>query len=81
MPHLLTVWPSVSERLRAAGQVLLMLDYDGTLTPIVERPELALIPLETKESLIKLTRKGKYVIAVISARSLEDVAARVGVDG
>ena len=81
MPHLLNVWPSICQRLRDAVQVLLMLDYDGTLTPIVDRPQLALMPSETKESLIRLGSTGKYVIAVISARALEDVSAKVGIEG
>ena len=39
MPHLLNVWPQVSRRLRDQAQVLLLFDYDGTLTPIVEHPD------------------------------------------
>ncbi len=81
MPHLLDLWPSVSQRLRACPLVLLLFDYDGTLTPIVERPELALLPPETRQSLVRLSRRQKYVVGIISARSLEDVAAKVAVDG
>lgn len=81
MPHLLNVWPAVSQHLLRACQVLLFLDYDGTLTPIVDRPDLALMPFETKQSLVQLSRGGKYVVAVISARSLDDVSAKVGIEG
>ena len=81
MPHLLNVWPSVSRLLCEANQVLLALDYDGTLSPIVDRPELALLPAQTKEWLIRLNRKEKYLVGVISSRGLEDVRARVGIDG
>ena len=81
MPHLLNVWPRVSQLLSEANQVLLALDYDGTLSPIVDRPELALLPAQTKESLIRLNRHEKYLVGVISTRSLKDVRARVGIDG
>ena len=81
MPHLLHVWPSVSRLLCEANQVLLALDYDGTLSPIVERPELALLPAQTKEWLIRLNRKEKYLVGVISSRGLQDVRAMVGIDG
>ena len=81
MPHLLNVWPSVSRLLSEANQVLLALDYDGTLSPIVDRPELALLPDQTKEWLIRLNRKEKFLVGVISARSLENVRAKVGIEG
>ena len=81
MPHLLNVWPEVSRLFSEANQVLLALDYDGTLSPIVDRPELALLPARTKESLIRLNRTEKYLVGVISSRGLEDVRARVGIDG
>ena len=80
MPHFLNVWPTVSRRLRDARGVLLMLDYDGTLAPIVDRPELALLPAEARASLVHLSRREKYVVGIVSARSLEDVKARVGID-
>ena len=57
------------------------LDYDGTLSPIVDRPDLAVLPAPTKQSLIKLGRRQKFLVAIVSARSLEDVRGRVGVDG
>ena len=80
MPHLLNVWPSINRRLRDADSVLLLLDYDGTLTPIVDRPDLALLPSDTRETLLTLSRREKYVIGIISARSLEDVRDKVSVD-
>lgn len=90
MPHLLTIWPQLQQRLRDSRRAFLLFDYDGTLAPIVERPEIASIPLETKDALVKLsgwpfagTTPGsqlRLVIGIISARSLEDVRVRVGID-
>ncbi len=81
MPHLLKAWPQARRLLSDAPKVLLGLDFDGTLSPIVDRPELAALPAQTKESLISLSCDEKFLIAIISARSLEDVRGKVGIDG
>jgi trehalose-phosphatase len=58
----------------------LFLDFDGVLAPIVERPEDAAPPPETRAELERLV--GRYaLVAVVSGRAGEDVRARVGVDG
>jgi trehalose-phosphatase len=58
----------------------LFLDFDGVLAPIVERPEDAAPPPETRTELERLV--GRYaLVAVVSGRASEDVRARVGVDG
>ena len=58
----------------------LFLDFDGVLAPIVERPEDAAAPPETRAELERLA--GRYaLVAVVSGRAGEDVRARVGVEG
>jgi trehalose-phosphatase len=58
----------------------LFLDFDGVLAPIVERPEDAVAPAETRAELERLV--GRYaVVAVVSGRASDDVRARVGVEG
>ena len=83
--HLLAVWPQIQQSLQEAGRVVLLLDYDGTLAPIVDRPDLASMPLETRETLVELraltSPDPDLIIGIISARSLEDISARVGIDG
>lgn len=81
MPHLLKEWPQVSQRLREASRVLLLFDYDGTLTPIVSRPELAVLSSEVRRLLEKLSVKSKFVVGVISGRSLDEVREKVQVAG
>jgi alpha,alpha-trehalase len=54
------------------------LDYDGTLTPIVDRPELALLSAEMREVLKTLA--GLCPTAIISGRDLVDVRQMVGLD-
>ena len=58
----------------------LFLDFDGVLAPIVERPEDAVPPPETRAELERLV--GRYaLVAVVSGRMSEDVRTRLGVDG
>jgi trehalose 6-phosphate phosphatase len=64
----------------AAGRRLaLFLDYDGTLTPIVERPEDAVLAPETRAVLRRLAQR--HAVAIVSGRDLRDVRERVGIDG
>lgn len=53
------------------------LDYDGTLTPIVERPELAVLSEEMRETIRCLSEKA--TLAVVSGRMREDVEKLVGI--
>ncbi|MCZ6842066.1 MAG: trehalose-phosphatase [SAR324 cluster bacterium] len=65
-------------RAMADKRVALFLDYDGTLTPIVERPELATLSGGMREILRKLT--GLCAVAVVSGRDRGDVEALVALD-
>jgi trehalose 6-phosphate phosphatase len=56
----------------------LFLDYDGTLTPIVSRPEQAIISREMKDLLTRLSEK--YTVAIITGRDMDDVKKLVGLD-
>jgi trehalose-phosphatase len=58
----------------------LFLDFDGVLAPIVERPEDAEPPAETRAELERLAAR-YALVAVVSGRAGEDVRTRVGVDG
>lgn len=58
---------------------MMSLDYDGTLTPIVDRPELAILSDGMRRTLEALAEH--CIVAIISGRDLDDVRQRVGVDG
>jgi len=58
--------------------LLIFLDYDGTLSPIVKRPEAARLSRQKKETLRKLSKNKNCRVAVISGRSLTDVKGKVG---
>jgi trehalose 6-phosphate phosphatase len=64
----------------APSESAIFLDFDGVLAPIVERPDDAYPPAETRAELRRLC--GTYaLVAVVSGRAGEDVRDRVDVDG
>ncbi|MGE5301043.1 MAG: bifunctional alpha,alpha-trehalose-phosphate synthase (UDP-forming)/trehalose-phosphatase [Acidobacteriota bacterium] len=68
----------LKEMEQRADSLFLFLDYDGTLAPIVESPDRAVITERMRGLLDRLKRK--IPVAVISGRGLEDVRAKVGLD-
>jgi len=68
------------ERLAAEPQLAgLFLDFDGVLAPIVDRPDDAYPPPETRAELERLVAR-YALVAVVSGRTGDDVRRRVGVD-
>jgi trehalose 6-phosphate phosphatase len=62
------------------GRAALFLDVDGTLSPIVARPEQAFVPEETRTELRRLVDR-YALVACVSGRMGEDARRLVGVDG
>jgi len=81
LEHLLSVWSGVAKQLRSASHILLLLDYDGTLTPIVSSPELADLAGGVRQLLEALARKRQLTLAIISGRALVDIKEKVGISG
>jgi trehalose 6-phosphate phosphatase len=64
----------------APEQSALILDVDGTLSPIAPRPELAVVPEQTKGELRRLALRYKLV-ACLSGRAGADARRLVAVEG
>lgn len=62
-----------------ARRLAVFLDYDGTLTPIVPRPEDAILAPEVRETVTRLAKV--CTVAIISGRDLADVRKLIGVQG
>ncbi len=75
-----SVWDEREEFERRLGRrrAAVFLDYDGTLTPIVEDFSEATLSEEMHKVLSELAQR--YPVAVISGRDLNDVRNRVGID-
>jgi len=62
------------------AETAVLLDVDGTLAPIVPRPEDAVVPDETR-GLVEQLAARYALVAAISGRPGEDVGEMVGVEG
>jgi trehalose 6-phosphate synthase/phosphatase len=72
---------SLSAWLAQRPAVALFLDYDGTLTPIAERPDGAVLSDTAREALVSAGRAANLDVVIVSGRSLADLKTRVGVAG
>lgn len=64
----------------AGRKILLLFDFDGTLSPTVSRPEQARLPMSMRRILVDLATVGCQV-GVISSRSLADLQRRIDIPG
>jgi len=79
--YLFGEWQSFSSAARDASHILLLSDYDGTLTPIVGRPDEAVLSPEVREILGALAVKPGFSAGIISGRSLAEIKDMVGIEG
>lgn len=74
--------PALSaQKLREAKPKLIILDFDGTLTPIKKTPELVHLSKNMKSVLAKLAHCADTIVVILSGRSLNDLQRRVGIVG
>lgn len=79
LPNALTCFSEIVARIGKGRRPAVFLDYDGTLTPIVARPELAVLSEEMRAAVRNLA--ALCPVAVISGRDRADVARIVGLEG
>jgi len=60
-------------------EAIVFLDYDGTLTPIVATPDLAVISDEMRQTVRDLSQRRK--VSIVSGRATDDVRGKVQIDG
>lgn len=80
MQHLFRSWESFSSNIRDSSHILLFSDYDGTLTPIVSRPDEAILSPEVREKLRALAEKPNFSVGIVSGRSLSEIKVMVGIE-
>ncbi|HEU0300284.1 MAG TPA: trehalose-phosphatase [Longimicrobium sp.] len=81
MHHALERVPVWTDAWRTSGRLVLLLDFDGTLAPIVDRPEMAAMPRRTRAALDRLMAMQGVTVAVVSGRGLADVRERAAIPG
>lgn len=80
MKNLFRYWDSLKKEL-SHKYIMLFLDYDGTLTPIVSAPQRAFISPEVKRLLRRLSKSPRIKLSIISGRALKDIKRLVGLKG
>jgi trehalose-phosphatase len=74
-------WDLISLRLAAASRVCVLSDFDGTLVPIVDRPDQVRLPSVVRRLLESISRNGRGEAGIVSGRALDDLLSRVSVAG
>ena len=81
LTHAFELVPEWRARREKAGHMLIALDFDGTIAPLVPHPDDAQMLPEARPVLEALAERSDTEIALISGRSLKDLQARTGIDG
>lgn len=79
MRYLFDFWNTLKSRLKDK-HLFLFLDYDGTLAPLMPRPNDAVLPEETRLVMSELAAERNLLLAVVSGRKLDDVKRKVGLE-
>lgn len=77
-PDALVLWDDLRARIAACG-VIVFLDYDGTLTPIAPRPDLAVLSPSMRNTLRILA--SRWPTAIVSGRALAQIEELVEIPG
>lgn len=75
MKNLELHYEDVEKKIAESDGCLLMLDFDGTLSPIASTPDKAILPKSTQRILKALT--SHLPVAIVSGRLLDDIRKRV----
>lgn len=75
----------IAEKMRETyhrgGSLVLLFDYDGTLTPIVAHPRLAVLDRKARRLLASLAERPRIHVGILSGRGLDDLKSLVDVSG
>src|SRR5204863_7005888 len=65
----------------SARRAVVILDFDGTLAPIVASPQASVLARPARATLARLAASPRARVAVVSGRALSDLQRRVGLAG
>ena len=75
------IFDEMCEAYRHGSSLVLLFDYDGTLTPIVEHPRLAVLDRKTRRLLANLADRPRVYVGILSGRELDELKSLVRVPG
>lgn len=71
---------ALARRVREAPALRVACDFDGTLVPIVDHPDEAMLPRRARTALDALVRDPAVQVAVLSGRTITDLESRTRLD-
>jgi trehalose-phosphatase len=71
----------VLREIAGARHLALLTDFDGTLVPFAERPELATLPRDARDLLASLSALPGVTLGIVSGRALDDVSGKICLPG
>jgi trehalose 6-phosphate phosphatase len=79
LPHAFELVPKWREQRAQFGHMLIALDFDGTIAPIVPHPDDAQLLPQARPALNQLAHRDDTEIALVSGRSLRDLVTRISI--
>jgi trehalose 6-phosphate phosphatase len=79
MIYIFNAWEDIINQIRSHTGLILLFDFDGTLTPIVDRPEAATLADDLRSLLKALASKKGMTLGVVSGRALSDLKSKVNI--
>ncbi len=72
---------TIERRIKESSEILLFIDFDGTVSPIIKNPDEAKIDSEIKSILKMFIRSKKIRIIIISGRMLSELKKKIRIKG
>ena len=76
MEYLFNNWNDVWRKIDK-NNLVIFLDFDGTLTPIVSTPRKAVLPEAAKKLLTTMSENPNIKLAFVSGRRIEDIKSKI----
>lgn len=67
----------IASRVLRSAHTFFLLDYDGTLTPIMPKPEMAKLRESTRKILEKLSKNPSFSVGIITGRRIDEIKSLV----
>lgn len=80
-PYLFDCWPKIQRRIRRAGHIVVLLDFDGTLVRLRRKPKEVFLGEAARRVLQRLVGHRRVTLCFISGRQLDDLQERARVEG
>lgn len=72
---------TISKLLLARKKIILLTDFDGTLSAIQDSPDLAMLSEEARQILLKISHDKSFFLGIITGRSLRQIKKLVNIPG